>query len=107
MNRQRPLAIAPTPADAAAATGKEPAKAYLAPVAIRSGDKPKIMDLSPPDKRAMIDTPEFPQMLKMVQMMTHQNLQVLQVSEHGITPGFWRGAHWKANLSGAKSISTA
>jgi hypothetical protein len=74
----------PTSADEAAASGKEPAKAYLALVeAIRSGDKQKIIDLSPPDRRGMIDTPEFPEMLKMVQQMTHQNIQVLKVSEHG------------------------
>ena len=48
---------APTTADQTAAAGKESTKAYLALVAaIRSGDKQKILELAPPDRRASIDT---------------------------------------------------
>lgn len=74
----------PTPADTVAAAGKESTKAYLALVAaIRSGDKQKILELSPPDKRAAIDTPDFPKMLEMVQMLTPANIKVLKATEAG------------------------
>jgi len=59
-------------------------KAYLSLVeAIRSGNKQKILEMAPPEKRAMIDTPQFPEMLKMVQMMTPQKIQVLKAMETG------------------------
>jgi hypothetical protein len=75
---------APTPADAAAAAGKQSTIAYLALVsAIRSGNKQKIIDLAPPDKRAIIDTPQFPEMLKMVQAMTPVDIRVLKATETG------------------------
>lgn len=75
---------APTAADTAAAAGKESTKAYLALVAaIRAGDKAKIIALSPPDKRAMIDTPDFPKMLELVQMMTPTKIEVLKATETG------------------------
>jgi hypothetical protein len=74
----------PTPADTAAAAGKESTKAYLALVAaIRAGDKQKIMDLGPPDRRAMIDTPQFPEMLKIAQAMLAQDIKVLKATETG------------------------
>jgi hypothetical protein len=79
-----PQEAAPTAADAAAATGKESVKAYLSLVdAIRSGNKQQILELAPPERRAMIDTPQFPEMLKMVQMMTPQKIQVLKATEIG------------------------
>ena len=79
-----PLEAAPTPADTAAVAGKESAKAYLALVeAIRSGNKQKIIELGPPDRRAVIDTPQFPEMLKLVQQMTPRNIRVLKATENG------------------------
>jgi hypothetical protein len=79
-----PPEAAPTPADAAAAAGKGSTAVYLALVAaIRSGDKQKIIDLAPPDKRAAIDTPQFPEILKMVQMMTPTDIKVLKATETG------------------------
>ena len=74
----------PTAADRTAAAGKESTKTYLALVAaIRAGDKQKIMELAPPDKRAAIDTPQFPELLKLVQAMTPTNIQVLKATETG------------------------
>ena len=74
----------PTAADKTAAAGKESTKVYLALVAaIRAGDKRKIMELAPPDKRAAIDTPQFPEMLKLVQAMTPTNIEVLKATETG------------------------
>ena len=71
---------APTAADQTAAAGK----AYLALVAaIRAGDKQKILEMAPPDRRAAIDTPQFPEMLKMVQQMTPVNIVVLKATENG------------------------
>lgn len=79
-----PPEAAPTPADAAAAAGKESVKAYLSLVeAIRTGNKQKILEMAPPDKRAQIDTPQFPEMLKFVQMMTPQDIKVLKAVEAG------------------------
>jgi hypothetical protein len=79
-----PAEPAPTAADKAAAAGKESTKVYLSLIAaIRAGDKQKILELAPPDKRAAIDTPEFPKILKMVQMMTPTNIQVLKATETG------------------------
>lgn len=79
-----PPEAAPTPADEAAAKGKESTKAYLTLVAaLRSGDKQTILGLAPPDQRAMFDTPQFPEMLKMAQAMMPQNIHVLKVTETG------------------------
>lgn len=79
-----PPEAAPTAVDQAAAVGKESTKAYLALVAaIHAGDKQKILDLAPPDKRAVIDTPQFPEMLKLVQAMTPTNIRVLKATETG------------------------
>jgi hypothetical protein len=79
-----PPAAAPTAADAAAAAGKESTKAYLALMeAIRTGNKQKILEMSPPEKRAMIDTPEFPQILQLVQAMQPHDLRILKATENG------------------------
>ena len=79
-----PAETVPTAADAAAAAGKESTRAYLALVAaIRAGNKEQILALGPPERRAQIDTPEFPQMLKMVQSMTPRNIKVLKATESG------------------------
>lgn len=81
-----PREAAPTPADAAAAAGKVSTRAYLAlTAAIRAGDKQKILEMSPPDRRAAVDTPQFPEMLKMAQLMLPQNIQVLKATETGDT----------------------
>jgi hypothetical protein len=79
-----PPAAQPTAADATAAQAMNSTKAYLALVqAIRTGNKQALMDLSPPDRRAMIDTPDFPKMLELVQLMTPQNIKVLKATESG------------------------
>src|ERR1043166_3184376 len=79
-----PPEAAPTAADQAAAAGKESTRVYLALVAaIRKGDKQKILELCPPDKRAAIDTPQFPEMLKLVQAMTPVDIRVLKSTETG------------------------
>jgi hypothetical protein len=79
-----PPQAAPTASDMTAAASKESTKVYLALVAaIRTGDKQKIIALAPPDKRAAIDTPQFPEILKLVQAMTPTNIQVLKATETG------------------------
>ena len=79
-----PMESAPTAADAAAAAGKESTRAYLSLVAaIRTGDKQKIIEMAPPDKRSMIDTPQFPMMLKMAQEMQPKDIKVLKAVETG------------------------
>jgi len=99
-----PAEPAPTSADSAAAANKESTKVYLALVAaIRAGDKQKIMALAPPDKRAAIDTPQFPEMLKMVQAMTPTNIQVLKATETGdhaklIARGTLEGTAQRGNI---------
>ena len=94
----------PTAADQAAAASKESTKVYLALVAaIRAGDKQKIIALAPPDKRGVIDTPDFPQILKLVQAMTPTNIQVLKATETGdhaklIARGTLDGAPQRGNI---------
>jgi hypothetical protein len=74
----------PTAADKTAAAGKESTKAYLEWVAaIRTGDKQKIMDMAPAEKRAMIDRPDFGKVLEMVQAMTPTKIEVLKATETG------------------------
>ena len=75
---------APTAADAKEAAGKESTKAYLSLVAaIRAGDKQKILEMAPPEMRATIDTPDFPKLLEMVQMMTPTKIEVFKATETG------------------------
>jgi len=77
-----PPDAAPTAVDAKTAAGKESTKAYLSLIAaIRAGDKQKILDMSPPERRAMIDTPDFPKILEMVQTMTPTKIEVLKSAE--------------------------
>lgn len=74
----------PTPADTAAAAKASSAKAYLAFIeAVRKGDKAKLLAMSPPERREMIDTPDFPEILKMVQAMMAKNIRVLKTTETG------------------------
>ncbi|MBL8241277.1 MAG: hypothetical protein JNM66_27890 [Bryobacterales bacterium] len=74
----------PTAADRAAAVTSAPAKAYMAlQTALMKGDKAAIMKAVDPAKAAAIDTPEFPQMLKMIQSMQPKNIQVLRAKETG------------------------
>jgi hypothetical protein len=81
-----PAPAEPTPADAAAAAQMASTKSYLALVkAIQTGDKQAIIAMSPPDRRASVDTPDFPKMLKMVQAMQAQDIRVLKATETGNT----------------------
>jgi hypothetical protein len=76
----------PTAADATAAAQMASTKAYLKLVkAIQTGDKQIIIALSPPDRRAMVDTPDFPKILEMVQMMQAKDIHVLKATEAGDT----------------------
>jgi hypothetical protein len=75
---------APTAADTVAAAGKESTQAYLALVAaIRAGDKQRMLDLSPPERRAAIDSPKFPEALRMIQSLTPQKIEILKATENG------------------------
>jgi len=72
----------PTPADTTAAQTAPQTRAYLALVkAIHAGNKAGIMAGVDPERRAMVDTPDFAEMLKMVQEMTPRNPKVLKVTE--------------------------
>jgi hypothetical protein len=75
--RPRPSRPRPPPS-------QDSTKAYLALAdAIGKGNKAGILAASPPDRRAMIDPPEFPQPLKAVQAMPARNIKVLKASETG------------------------
>lgn len=79
-----PVEAPPTAADAVAARKSEAAKAYFAlQAALMRGDKAGMMKLVDPEKAKMMDTPEFPQMVKMVQSMQPKNIQVLKATETG------------------------
>ena len=76
----------PTAADRAAAQKLASTKAYFAlQQALAKGDKAAMMKLVDPEKAKMMDTPEFPQMLKVVQEMQPKNIQVLKATEKGDT----------------------
>ncbi|MBI2685480.1 MAG: hypothetical protein HYX27_04125 [Acidobacteria bacterium] len=76
----------PTAADKAAAQNAASAKAYKAYLAVlMKGDKAALMKAVDPEKAKMIDTPEFPQMLKFIQSMQPKNIQILRASEAGGT----------------------
>ncbi|MFN0102821.1 MAG: hypothetical protein ACKV2U_12105 [Bryobacteraceae bacterium] len=74
----------PTAADKAAAKNSEVAKAYMAyQIVLQKGDKAGMMKAVDPEKAAMIDTPEFPQILKFIQSMQPKNVEVLRAAELG------------------------
>lgn len=76
----------PTPADAKATAQMASTKSYLAFVkAIETGDKQAIIAMSPPDRRAMADSPDFPKMLEMVQAMQAKDIHVVKATESGST----------------------
>lgn len=75
----------PVTAEDTAAAAKHPATlAYLDFVdAIRKGDKTRIIANAAPDRRHMIDTPDFEQMLKMIQSIEPTDIRVLKVAAEG------------------------
>jgi|GEM_PF-1664087 len=74
----------PTAKDKAAAQTAASAKAYLTlQTAVMKGDKVGIIKGVDPAKAAQIDTPEFPQILKMVQAMQPKDIEVLRAIETG------------------------
>lgn len=76
----------PTAADKVAARGSAAAKAYLAYlVVLMNGDKAGLMKAVDPAKAKMIDTPEFPEMIKFIQTMQPKNVEVLRAAEKGDT----------------------
>ena len=77
---------APSAADTAAAQGHAATKAYFAfQAALMKGDKATMMKLIDPEKAKMMDTPEFPAMIKFIQEMQAKNIKVLKVAEKGDT----------------------
>lgn len=75
---------APTAADKVAAQGAASAKAYLAYlVVLMKGDKAGLIKAVDPAKAKMIDTPEFPEMIKFIQSMQPKNVTVLRATESG------------------------
>jgi hypothetical protein len=74
----------PTAADTATAQGHAATKAYLTfQAALMKGDKVTMVKLIDPEKATMMDTPEFPQMIKFIQEMQAKNIKVLRVAEKG------------------------
>ncbi|MFN7922472.1 MAG: hypothetical protein U0Q16_20375 [Bryobacteraceae bacterium] len=77
-----PVEPAPTAADAEAAKKSKAAQVYLAfQAALAKGDKAAMMRMLDPEKAAMMNTPDFPKMLEMVQSLQAKNIQVLKVTE--------------------------
>jgi len=75
---------APTAADTAAAKKHPATSAYMTfQAALMKGDKATMVKLIDPEKAKMMDTPDFPQMLKFIQEMQAKNIQVLRVIEKG------------------------
>ncbi|MFN0106160.1 MAG: hypothetical protein ACKV2U_29230 [Bryobacteraceae bacterium] len=72
----------PSAADTAAAQGHAATKAYFAfQAALMKGDKATMIKLIDPEKAKMMDTPEFPAMIKFIQEMQAKNIKVLKVAE--------------------------
>lgn len=75
---------APTPADTASASKAPSAQAYLAFVAaVRAGNKARLLELSSPRVRKMIDQPDFAEKLGFIQAMLPADIQVLKAEESG------------------------
>jgi len=75
---------APTAADAEAAKRHPAAITYVKlQEAIRKGDKAAIRAMAPPEARAQIDGPDFPEMLKMIQAMQEKDVRVLKAVTNG------------------------
>jgi hypothetical protein len=69
----------PAPGDALAAEKHPAVQAYLSlQEAIRAGNKAGILAAAPADRRARMDSPDFPQMLKMIQSMQPKEIRVLK-----------------------------
>lgn len=90
----------PTPADALAAAKTESAKAYLAfNQALMAGNKALLMQGVIAEKAKMIDTPDFPKMLKMIQSMQPRQVRVKKAIEDGE-----QSRLWVSGLEGAKAV---
>lgn len=77
---------APSAADTAAAQDHAATKAYFEfQDALMKGDKDTMMKLVDPEKAAMMNTPEFPEMLSFIQDMQAKNIRVLHVVDGGDT----------------------
>lgn len=80
----KPVRPAPTAADKASAQNLASTKAYKTYLAaLMKGDKAGLMQSVDPGKAKMIDTPEFPEMLKFIQSMQPKNITVVRGTESG------------------------
>lgn len=80
----RIVPVAPTAADTASAAKSASAQAYLAfNAAVRAGNKAKMLELSSPKVRQMMDRPDFAENLKFIQSMMPQDIKVLKAEETG------------------------
>ncbi len=76
--------VAPTPQDTTSAAKAASAQAYLAFVAaLRAGNKARMLELSSPRVRQMMDQPDFAEKLSFIQSMLPANIQVLKAEESG------------------------
>lgn len=74
----------PTAADKVAAQSAASTKAYQAYlVVLMKGDKVGLKKAVDPAKAKMMDTPEFPEMIKFIQSMQPKNVTVLRATENG------------------------
>lgn len=75
---------APTAADTAKAQTHPAAKAYLAYLAaLRAGSKAGLEKIVVPENVGQMNTPDFPKMLAMIQMMEPKQIKILKATEDG------------------------
>ncbi|MDP8982193.1 MAG: hypothetical protein M3O35_16570, partial [Acidobacteriota bacterium] len=79
---KRAVEARPTADDAAAAATKEQTRVYLAYVrAIQAGNKAALQKVLIPENAQKVDSPDFPQIVKMIQSMTPKQIKVWKVVE--------------------------
>jgi hypothetical protein len=88
---EKPVAEpAPTAADTAAAQRSPAAKAYLDRLdAVQKGDKVRLMAVSTPEQRAMLDQADFKQILPMIQQMQPKSVKILKAVDTATDSQLW------------------
>jgi hypothetical protein len=80
----------PTAADAIAAQRSPAAKAYLDRMdAVQKGDKARLMAVSTPEQRRLLEGPDFDKMLPMIQQMQPKNVKILKAVDTATESSLW------------------
>jgi hypothetical protein len=80
----------PTAADAIAAQRSPAGKAYLDRMdAVQKGDKARLMAVSTPEERAMLEQADFKQILPMIQQMQPKNVKILKAVDSATESELW------------------